>query len=131
MAELSLPQRSAFTKQLATLLGAGIPLLQALDTLANGAASQPLQSVATMLKRSVSQGKSFQQALMQTQGFDDFYCQLVAAGEVSGTLDQVLVRLSAHASQHRVGLPGGGVHDCPLGHHRDVGLGCPCVSRHL
>jgi type IV pilus assembly protein PilC len=101
MAELSLPHLSAFTKQLATLLGAGIPLLQALDTLASGAASQPLQSVATMLKRSVSQGKSFQQALMQTQGFDVFYCQLVAAGELSGTLDQVLVRLSAHLDHKR------------------------------
>ncbi|NDC60620.1 MAG: type II secretion system F family protein [Betaproteobacteria bacterium] len=101
MAELSLQQISAFTKQLATLLGAGIPLLQALETLANGVTSKPLQLVASKLKLSVSQGSSFQQALIQSDAFDVLYCQLVAAGEVSGTLDQVLVRLSEHLDKKR------------------------------
>jgi len=96
MADISLQQLTGFTHQLATLLGAGIPLLQALETMAMSASNKPLQNLANSLRLSVSNGHSLQHALTQTQVFDAFFCQLVAAGELTGTLDQVLQRLGSH-----------------------------------
>lgn len=96
MADISLKQLTGFTHQLATLLGAGIPLLQALETMAISAPSQAVQTLVNTLRMSVSNGHSFQQALSQAKVFDAFFCQLVAAGELSGNLDLVLQRLGAH-----------------------------------
>lgn len=81
-------------RQLASLLKAGVPLLQALDLLATGSAPwlrQRLQDI----RRHVAEGHSLHQALRRhPEQFDRLYCSLVAVGEQSGTLDRLLERLA-------------------------------------
>ena len=90
-----------FTQQLATLIGAGVPLLQSLETVHRSMQSQPLAPVIHQLHQSVSRGLSFQAALQSTGVFDQVYCQMVAAGELAGTLDDMLNRLAIQADKQQ------------------------------
>jgi type IV pilus assembly protein PilC len=103
MAEIPVQHLCSFTQQLATLVCAGVPLLQSLDTVAKGMRFKPLQDTAFQLRQHIAQGLSLQQGLRQAQVFDHFYCQLVAAGEMSGNLDGMLRRLATHLErQHKL-----------------------------
>ena len=94
-------QLSEFTRQLATLIGAGVPLLQSLDTVYQGMKTQALAPVIRDLHAHVSVGLSFQAALQATGVFDRMYCQMVAAGELAGTLDDMLNRLAYQTEKHQ------------------------------
>lgn len=85
-----------FTRQLATLLQAGVPLLQALDILARGQNPTPLQALIEHLRTKVESGESLNQALREHPAFDALYCNLVAVGELAGMLDTLLERLAHH-----------------------------------
>ena len=86
-----------FTRQLATMIDAGLPLVQCLDILANQSANQIFQQKLFQIKASVEQGSSFSDALRKhPKIFDELYVNLVGAGEVGGILDTILNRLATY-----------------------------------
>ena len=85
-----------FTRQLATLLHAGIPLLQAFDALDRGEPSSTLKDMLQDVRAQLEQGSPLHQALQRYAAFDMLYCNLVMAGELSGTLDSLLERIAHH-----------------------------------
>lgn len=83
------------TRQLATLLGAGIPLVPALTGLIEQTSSKSLQTIITQIKDSVNEGNSLTDALAEhPRLFSKVYVNMVHAGESSGSLDVVLDRLA-------------------------------------
>ena len=94
-------QLCEFTRQLATLVGAGVPLLQSLDTIQQGVNAQAMGPLVQALRQQVSAGKSLETALQQTGVFDKLYCQMVAAGELAGNLDDMLNRLASHTERQQ------------------------------
>jgi general secretion pathway protein F len=83
------------TRQLSTLINAGFPLVQALDSLLPLARTSVLKKSLAKLKDSVVEGKSFAQALgLFPSTFTNLYRNMVKAGESSGTLEIVLERLA-------------------------------------
>ncbi len=88
--------RILFTRQFATLIGAGLPMSRSLKTAAEQSNSKAMQKVVEDVNTSVEAGKSLAEALGQHPDvFGDVYLSLVAAGEMSGTLDIALARLAA------------------------------------
>jgi type IV pilus assembly protein PilC len=85
-----------FTRQLATLLHAGVPLLQAFDILSRGEGNAALKKLIRELRTQVEGGAALNQALRQHTAFDALYCNLVAVGELAGMLDTMLERLAHH-----------------------------------
>jgi general secretion pathway protein F len=83
------------TRQLATLLSAGLPLMEALNVLVDQEENQPLKQALASLRDSVREGSSFTDALKtNTKVFSQLYGNMVAAGEASGTLEITLARLA-------------------------------------
>ena len=86
-----------FTRQLATMIDAGLPLVQCIDILANQTVNKSFQKVLFSVKNSVEQGATFSDALKKhPRVFDELYTNLVAAGEVGGILDTILNRLAVY-----------------------------------
>ncbi|MEH6576779.1 MAG: type II secretion system F family protein [Amphritea sp.] len=86
-----------FTRQMATMLKAGVPLIQGFDIVANGVEKARMKRVIHDLKTEVSGGISFARALEQhPKYFDDLFCNLVDAGEQSGALDTMLDRIATY-----------------------------------
>jgi type II secretory pathway component PulF len=85
---------SMFTRQLEMLLNTGIPMLDALNALEEAAVSENLKKVVGTLKSRVTQGTQLSVALgEQSKVFSNFYVKMVAAGEASGTLPQILAQI--------------------------------------
>lgn len=85
-----------FTRQLATLIGAGLPLSQSLRTVVEQTDNKRLRGVAEDIVASVEGGKSlFESFSKHPEVFDKVFLALIAAGEVSGTLDESLQRIAA------------------------------------
>src|SRR5438270_5642353 len=77
-----------FTRQLATMIDAGLPLVQCLDILASQSENKQFQRVLFGVKNAVEQGSTFSEALRRhPKVFDELYVNLVAAGEIGGILD--------------------------------------------
>ena len=88
--------RIVFTRQLATLIGAGLPLSQSLHTVLEQTENKRLQSVIEDIVASVEGGKSLSESFSKhPEVFDKVFLALIAAGEVSGTLDDSLIRIAA------------------------------------
>jgi type IV pilus assembly protein PilC len=86
-----------FTRQLATMLKAGVPLLQAFDITARSHANPSLQRLLADIKADVETGSSMNAAFRKhPQYFDGLFCNLVNAGEQAGILDTVLDRLATY-----------------------------------
>jgi len=86
-----------FTRQLATMLRSGVPLLQAFDIVAKGHGNPQVARMLLDIKNEVETGSSLQQAFRKFPlYFDDLYCNLIGAGESAGILDTVLERLATH-----------------------------------
>ncbi|MBA5957987.1 type II secretion system F family protein [Pseudomonas lactis] len=86
-----------FTRQLATLLKAGIPLLQAFDIISEGVENLELRELVKALKQHIASGHPLATALRQyPRYFDELYCNLVAAGEIAGALETLLERVAIH-----------------------------------
>jgi type IV pilus assembly protein PilC len=84
-----------FTRQLATMLKAGVPLLQAFDIVARSQANPALARLVAGLRADVEGGSGLHQAFgRHPRQFDALYCSLVAAGEQAGLLDELLARLA-------------------------------------
>jgi len=85
-----------FARQLTTLLQAGLPLLQALHLMARGRGPDPMRRLLRGLARDIESGHSLSQALHAQGDFEAIFCNLVAAGESGGQLDEMLARLALH-----------------------------------
>ncbi len=86
-----------FTRQLATLLKAGIALLQAFDIICEGFENRQMRALIKGLKQEIAAGNSLAAALRkQPRHFDDLYCNLIAAGEQAGALETLLERVAIH-----------------------------------
>ncbi len=85
-----------FTKQLTTMINAGVPILDSLETLHRATKQPVLKKTILRISTEVGEGKSISEALAKQQGFDRLYCNLVRAGEAGGILDTILVKLSDH-----------------------------------
>lgn len=92
---VSLQDLALTTRQMATLLKAGIPLVEALDALIEQTEKEDLRNALTNTRDKVNEGIAFNVALKaHPKIFGDLFTNMVAAGEVSGNLDQVLSRLA-------------------------------------
>ena len=88
--------RIVFTRQLSTLISAGLPLLQSLRTVHGQVSNKPLQDVIGSIITSVEGGSSLSAAFAQhPKVFNRIYISLIEAGETSGTLDKSLERIAA------------------------------------
>ena len=94
---VSSKELQVFTRQLATMIDAGLPLVQCLDILAAQNPNKVFRKVLTSVKNAVEQGSTFSDALRRhPRVFDELYVNLVAAGEVGGILDTILNRLATY-----------------------------------
>lgn len=90
-----------FTRQLATLINAGIPVVDGLKILIDGTKSGGLKESLMAVKADLETGKKFSTSLAQhPKVFDRLYCNLVEAGEEAGILDQILGRLSTYLEKN-------------------------------
>jgi type IV pilus assembly protein PilC len=88
---------AVFTRQLATMIDSGLPLVQSLEILANQQENQAFKDTLLAVKGDVEGGATFSDALRKhPKAFDDLYTNLVTAGEIGGTLDIILSRLSQY-----------------------------------
>jgi len=86
-----------FTRQLATMIDAGLPLVQCLEILAAQTPNKIFARILGQVKSAVEQGATFSDALRRhPKVFDDLYVNLVAAGEIGGILDTILNRLAVY-----------------------------------
>jgi type IV pilus assembly protein PilC len=86
-----------FTRQFATMIDAGLPLVQCLEILADQQPNPTFKEVLKTVKADVEQGGTFADSLRKhPKPFDELYVNLVAAGEVGGILDTILNRLSIY-----------------------------------
>ncbi len=86
-----------FTRQLATMIDAGLPLVQCLDILAAQTPNKVFAKILFAVKSSVEQGATFSDSLRRhPRVFDELYVNLVAAGEIGGILDTILNRLAVY-----------------------------------
>jgi type IV pilus assembly protein PilC len=86
-----------FTRQFATMIDAGLPLVQCLNILAEQQPNATFKAAIRDVKANVEQGSTFADALRKhPKPFDELYVNLVAAGEVGGILDTILNRLAVY-----------------------------------
>jgi len=88
---------AVFTRQLATMMKAGVPLLQAFDIVARGSTNPRLTKLLTEIRTDVETGTSLSVAFRKhPMQFNALYCNLVEAGEQGGILEQLLERLAIY-----------------------------------
>ncbi len=85
-----------FARQLATLLNAGIALLQCFDVIMRGQPNTRVHALALHLKTRIEAGATLHQALRERKEFDGLFCNLVQVGEMTGALDTLLDRIATH-----------------------------------
>lgn len=101
--EINLPGRgpkvkhkdlAIFSRQFATMIGAGLTLLRSLNILTQQTDNPALAEILTDISAAVEGGKSLSEALAEHEPFPPLYVAMVRAGETAGTLDEVLVRIA-------------------------------------
>jgi type II secretory pathway component PulF len=89
-----------FTQQMSSLLRSGMSLSDSIGALARRTQKEQLAAILAELKRDIEQGESLSGAMAKhPKVFSNFYVNMVKAGEASGTLDEVLIRLTKHYEQ--------------------------------
>ncbi|MBW1645908.1 MAG: type II secretion system F family protein [Deltaproteobacteria bacterium] len=84
-----------FTRQFATMINAGLPIIQCLDIQAKQQEHKEFQKILLAVKEDVEKGETLAEALRKhPKVFDDLYCNMVDAGEMGGALDVILNRLA-------------------------------------
>lgn len=95
MNKIRLKDKLVFSRQLSTLIGAGLPLTQALHTVYEQTENKMLKAIVSDIVTSVEGGKTLSEAFSKhPKVFDKLYLALINAGEVSGTLDVALKRIA-------------------------------------
>jgi len=88
---------SRFTRQFATMIGAGLPMVQCLEILASQMQNKELAKIVSQVKDGVQGGATLSEALARhSKIFDQLYTNMVEAGEVGGALDAILNRLALY-----------------------------------
>ncbi|MDT0500559.1 MULTISPECIES: type II secretion system F family protein [unclassified Halomonas] len=86
-----------FARQMSTMIRAGVPILQAFQVVAESMKKPAMSALVQELMNDVSAGSSFSEAMRRhPQHFDRLFCNLVAAGEQSGSLDRMLDRVATY-----------------------------------
>jgi type IV pilus assembly protein PilC len=86
-----------FTRQMATMLKAGVPLVQSFDIVAEGVENKTMQQLVVDIKNEVASGGGFAVACAKhPKYFDELFCSLIASGEQSGTLEVMLDRVASY-----------------------------------
>jgi type IV pilus assembly protein PilC len=86
-----------FTRQMATMMRAGVPLLQSFDIIGEGNENPKMRKLVEEIKQEVAAGNSFASSLRKKpEYFDDLYCNLVDAGEQAGALETLLDRVATY-----------------------------------
>lgn len=86
-----------FTRQLATMIDAGLPIVQALDILVQQTPNKLFAKTIARVKQEVEGGETFAASLSKhPKIFDDLYTNMVSAGEIGGILDTILTRLAGY-----------------------------------
>src|SRR5690606_30714057 len=86
-----------FSRQLATMMKAGVPLVQSFDIVADGVDNPSMRELVLEIKNDVASGTSLAAAISKhPKYFDDLFCSLVAAGEQAGTLETMLDRIATY-----------------------------------
>ncbi len=93
---IGMKELSNFTKQLAVMIAAGVPILQALEILYRAEKNPSLKAAIKKIASDVGEGKTIAEAMSAQKGFDKLYCNLVRAGEAGGILEQILKKLASH-----------------------------------
>lgn len=89
-----------FCRQLSTMISANTPLLQALDIILQGEKKAGLQNILHEVRNDIAEGISLSESLRKhPKQFDSLFCNLVAVGEQSGTLDKLLEKIAAYKEQ--------------------------------
>ena len=88
---------SRFTRQFATMIGAGLPMVQCLEILGSQTENKELSKAINSIREGVQGGATLSDAMKRhPKIFDDLYTNMVEAGEVGGALDSILVRLAVY-----------------------------------
>lgn len=88
---------AVFTRQMATMMKAGVPLVQSFEIVMEGAEHEKLKELIGQIHEEVAAGNSFGSALRKhPKYFDNLYCSLIEAGENSGALDTLLDRVATY-----------------------------------
>lgn len=88
---------AVFSRQMATMMKAGVPLVQAFDIVADGLENPNLRKLILQIRDSVAAGGGFANSLREhPKYFDDLFCNLVDAGEQSGALETMLDRIATY-----------------------------------
>lgn len=88
---------SAIARQMATMMSAGVPLVQSFDIVAKGTDNESVRELILGVKAEIEGGRSLSEALRSYPlYFDDLFCNLVAAGEASGSLETMLDRIATY-----------------------------------
>jgi type IV pilus assembly protein PilC len=91
-----------FTRQLSTMIDAGLPLVQCLDILSRQASDKLFKSTLSQIKTDVESGDTFADALRKhPRVFTDFFTNMIEAGEAGGILDTILMRLAVYLEKAR------------------------------
>lgn len=86
-----------FTRQMSTMMRAGVPLLQSFDIISEGVDNPNMRKLVDEIKQEVAAGNSFASSLRKKpEYFDDLYCNLVDAGEQAGALETLLDRVATY-----------------------------------
>lgn len=86
-----------FTRQLATMMKSGVPLLQSFDIIADGVEKSSMRTLVLEIKQEVAAGNSLAASLRKKPSyFDELYCNLVESGEQSGALETLLHRIATY-----------------------------------
>ncbi len=90
-----------FTRQFATLINAGIPIVDSLRILSESTPDKTLKEAVLQIKASIETGRRLSDSMMvHKKVFDTLYCNMVKAGEEAGILDTILNRLSTYAEKN-------------------------------
>ncbi|WP_038317953.1 type II secretion system F family protein, partial [Kingella kingae] len=88
---------AVFTRQLSTMMKAGLPLMQAFDIVAKGHSNASMTAMLMEIRNDVEQGEALGDSFAKhPKYFDKFYCNLVAAGEAGGVLEGLLDKLATY-----------------------------------
>ncbi|CAM3691346.1 type II secretion system F family protein [Ectopseudomonas alcaliphila] len=86
-----------FTRQMATMMKAGVPLLQSFDIISEGFDNPNMRKLVDEIKQEVAAGNSFATSLRKKpEYFDELYCNLVESGEQAGALENLLDRIATY-----------------------------------
>ncbi len=85
-----------FTKQLAIMVSAGVPIIQSFEILFKQEKHPVLKRAIKKIGADVGEGRTIAEAMVEQKGFDKLYCNLIKAGEAGGILDTILNKLAIH-----------------------------------